>query len=165
MVTPWKTPPNFKYFGWFLSAADDDWTVVVHTLRKAQKKWARLLRVLVRKGSDGHASGLLYVVLVQAVLMYESEMWVIYPRIRRKLDGFHYRAVHRLMGQHTRKKKCGTLGLPPLAEDMVEEGTSPDAITQTYNTLKPLPCLGAPAPIIALSPLYLGVASLPYTVP
>ena len=64
---------SFKYLGRFLSAVDDYWPVVVRNLIWVQKKWARLMLVLVRKGADAWTLGILYVKFVQVVLLYGSE--------------------------------------------------------------------------------------------
>ena len=50
---------------------------MVHNLRKVRKKWAQLLQVLIREGADDHELGLFYVAVMQMVLLYGLEMWVI----------------------------------------------------------------------------------------
>ena len=71
----------FKYMGRVLSALENDWPAVVTKLRKAQKKWVRLLRVLGREGADDRTLGTFYMVVVQVVLIFVSETWVMYPCI------------------------------------------------------------------------------------
>ena len=53
------------------------------------KKWDRLLRFLGWEGEDARKLGTLYMAVVQAVLLFESETWVMYPQIGRKMGGFH----------------------------------------------------------------------------
>ena len=43
---PLETVTSFKYLGRVLIAADDNWPAVVGNLKKPQKTWARLTRIL-----------------------------------------------------------------------------------------------------------------------
>ena len=43
---PLETVTSFKYLGRVLIAADDNWQAVVGNLKKPQKTWARLTRIL-----------------------------------------------------------------------------------------------------------------------
>ena len=58
-----------------------------------------MLRVLGKDGVYGCIKGLLYVSVVQAVLLYGSEKWVMYPHIGRTLSGVQHMVVHRLVRQ------------------------------------------------------------------
>ena len=82
---PLTTVPYFKGMGIILSESDNDCPAVVHNLSKVQKNWAQFLRVLGREGADAGKLGLFYVAVVQTVLLYGSETWVIYQRIRREM--------------------------------------------------------------------------------
>ena len=48
--------PPFKYLGRVTLDSDNDWPEVVANLRNAQKKWARLLRVMGWEGADAHTA-------------------------------------------------------------------------------------------------------------
>ena len=74
-----------------MSASYDDWPAVVSNIQKALKKWARLSTVLGREGMDARTSGIFYLAVVQAVILFGSEMWVIFPRIGRMIGGFYHR--------------------------------------------------------------------------
>ena len=39
-----------------------------------------------------------YVEVVQAVIIFESETWVLTPRLEKALEGFHHRVVRRMAG-------------------------------------------------------------------
>ena len=41
--------------------------------------------------------------VVQAVLLYGADSWVISERNMRKLEAFHRRAIQHMMGEHIRK--------------------------------------------------------------
>ena len=55
VITAYEIPltlvKTFKYLGRVLSAADNDWTEVVHNLWRSPQKWAQLSRVLIREGA------------------------------------------------------------------------------------------------------------------
>ena len=92
-----------KYLGRVLSEADNNWPEVVGNLRRARKKWARMTRVLSREGEDAWTSGKIYLAVVQLVLIYMSELWVLTLRMQRVLDRFHHRVARRLKGWQPRK--------------------------------------------------------------
>ena len=60
--------------------------------------------------------------VVQAVLLYKSETWVMTPRIVRDLGIFYHRVARRLLGRKPRRVIDGIWRYPPLAEAMVEAG-------------------------------------------
>ena len=74
----------------------------VRNLRRERQKWERISRVLGREGTDSWKSGIIYVVVVQAVLLHGLETWVMTPHIGRVLGGFHHRVACRL----TRWQHC-----------------------------------------------------------
>ena len=74
-----KTVTLFKYLELVLIASDDDWTAVVGNLQKAQKSWTRLERIMRREGSSPRVSGMLFNAVVQEVLLFGSETWVLTP--------------------------------------------------------------------------------------
>ena len=47
---PLEIVTSFKYLGWMISAADNDWLGVVINLANVQVLWRRLTRILVREG-------------------------------------------------------------------------------------------------------------------
>ena len=60
------------------------------------QKWARLTRVLSMERAEAQTSGKIYLVVVQSVLLYRSEIWVLTLRMQRLLGRFHHRVAHRL---------------------------------------------------------------------
>ena len=69
---------------------------MVYNLLKAWWKWSRLTQVLSREGSDAWTSVQIYLAVVQSVLLYGSETWVVTPCIGRLLGRFHHRVAHNL---------------------------------------------------------------------
>ena len=57
----------------------------VCNLRKARRKWARLTHVFSRDRADARTSVHIYLAVVQLVLLYGSETWMMTTRIGRVL--------------------------------------------------------------------------------
>ena len=71
-----------------MMAGDENWLSVAGNLVKARKSWGRMLRILSREGAEKRVSGNLFKVVVQAVLLFRAETWVLTPRIERALKIF-----------------------------------------------------------------------------
>ena len=89
---------------------------------KARKKWARISHFLGREGADAKKLVIFYKALVQAVLLFVSEMWVVTPRIGRTRGGFQrYLALH-LTGKQLKRYVDGNWRYSPVSADMAEAG-------------------------------------------
>ena len=95
---------------------------MVRNLRRARYKWSRLTWVLSREGVDARTLGKVYLVVVQAVLLYRSETWVLTPRMQRMLGGFHHRVARRLTSYQPQKGRDGGWFYPPLKDAVAEVG-------------------------------------------
>ena len=80
---PLKTATLFKYPGRVLTAGDDEWPEVAHNLSKDMEIWVRTTRILSQEGADPKILGLFFKAVVQAVLIFGEDMWVLPPRWRR----------------------------------------------------------------------------------
>ena len=89
---------SFKYLGHLLTETDDDWTAVIINLQTAQNIWAQLSRILDREGEDLRTSGHLYLAVVQAIMLFGAETWVITLRIGRLLGSFHHGESRKMAG-------------------------------------------------------------------
>ena len=83
---PLENVSSFKYLGRWLTENDSDWQAVTGNLKKARKKWGRISRILVQEGADAKTSGMFHVAVVQQILLYGSESWVLTPRILEALE-------------------------------------------------------------------------------
>ena len=113
---------SFEYLGIVLSAADDDWPVVVSNLWKSHQKWERMTRVLRREVVDDRTLVQIYLTVFQSVMLYGLETWVMTPRIGRVLGGFHHRVARRLTGRQPRQVREIVWVYPPLEDAMTEAG-------------------------------------------
>ena len=84
-------------------AEDDDCPEVVRNLRRASQKRACLNRLLIQEGLYAWTLGQIYLTVVQLVLIYGSETWVLTVRMQRVLVGFHHRVARRMTVRQLRK--------------------------------------------------------------
>ena len=112
----------FKYLGQVLMAGDYNWTTVVLNLKKARKSWTRLMRILGREGANPRVSRMKSKVVVQAVLIFRSEVWVLTPRMERDLGSFQHRVARRIIGRQSRRREEGGWDCPPLTKAMEDLG-------------------------------------------
>ena len=84
-----------------MTASYDDCTEVVGNLCKARNSWERLSKILGREGANPRVSGMLFKVMVQAVLIFGSKPWVTTPCTGRALGGFKQRVDIQITGRNT----------------------------------------------------------------
>jgi hypothetical protein len=65
-------------------------------LWKAKIQWELLLRPLIKTGVTSRFQGYLYKVVVQSVLLYESESSTITPQLLAVWQGFHHKIAGRI---------------------------------------------------------------------
>ena len=63
-----------------------------------------------------------YTAMVQSVLPYGSESWVMSPQIGKALDGFHHQMIRRRTGRMPHQNLERTWAHPSLEEEMLETG-------------------------------------------
>ena len=113
----------FKYLGRQLSSTDCDWPALYKNLSKARKRWGMVSRVLRREGASPRVSGMFYKAVVQSVLLFGSETWVVSDAMRKALEGFHHRVARQLTGKQPRYLPAEDRWVyPPIAEALEEAG-------------------------------------------
>ena len=75
--------------------------------------------------------------VVQAVLLFGSETWVITPWMEKTLKGFHHRALRRMAGMVPKRQRYGTWVYPPIGEALETVGMDEIGlyITRRQNTI------------------------------
>ena len=136
---------SFGYLERVLLAADDNYLAALRNFRWLRQKWDWMARLLDREWSDAWKLGMIYIAVVQAVMLYWSESWVMSPRIDRTLGGFHHRVYCRLTVQKPRRVLDVTW-LYPLWRRILWiqvcrrwRHTFPAARTQLHSTFRPGP--------------------------
>ena len=117
-----ESVPRFTYLGRVMTAGDDDWPEVEGDLAKARKSWGRLQGVLRREGATPRISGNFFKAIVQQVLLFGAETWVVTPKMDQALSGFLHGAARRLTGRQARRENDGDWHYPSLQGAMQEAG-------------------------------------------
>ena len=72
---------RFKFLGRLLERSDNDYPEILQNIRKARQVWGRLGKILWREGADPTVLEKLYCVVVQVVLLFGEETWVLMDTI------------------------------------------------------------------------------------
>ena len=119
---PIEAVHSFKYLGQIMTAGDDNWPAVAGNLVKARKSWALLARIFSREGADKRVSGTFFKSVMQQLLLFRAESWVLTPRIERALEIFMHGAARRITGRQPRRGWDGKWYYPSLKGAMKEAG-------------------------------------------
>jgi hypothetical protein len=120
--TPIEKVRTFLYLGRIIAYNNSDWATLYCNLKKAQKRWAMVVRILDKEGASPRAKGFFYKTIVQAVLLYSCETWTLTSTMLKVLDAFHHRVARRITGRIPHKQADGTWHYPPLDKAMKEAG-------------------------------------------
>ena len=103
------TPPTdtFPYLGRTIAYNNSDWSAVYHNLRNAQRRWVMIARVLMKTVSTVRSRGVMYNAVVQLLLLYRSDIWVVTGGILKVLEGFRHRAIRWITWMTTTRGVCG----------------------------------------------------------
>jgi hypothetical protein len=82
-----------------LSLMDDNWPDVIKNAGKDQQRWAQISRVPTREGSTAGVLEMFYKAVVQSVLLFGSEPWVLRSKMLSKLKAFNKQIAKRLTGR------------------------------------------------------------------
>ena len=89
---------SFKYLGWVLHRADNDWSAVLHNIRRARQVLGHLSKVMRREGVDTIISAKFYRAVVQAVLIFGAKTWVLLAAMLKKFEGVHVGFLRQVTG-------------------------------------------------------------------
>ena len=103
---------EFTYLGRILAEDDDDTKAIENQISRARAKWNSIASVLKQEGANPPTMVIFYITVVQAVLLYGAESWVVTETNLRKLRAFHHRAVRYMTGCHIRKLGDGQWEYP-----------------------------------------------------
>jgi hypothetical protein len=118
--TTFEKVKQFKYLGRIVTAKDDDSEALQANLVKARKQWGRIAKFLTREGARPKTMATFYKVIVQTVLLYGAESWVVSEAMLRDLKSFHHRCARYITKCHIRQDSDGTWICPPSAEVLEE---------------------------------------------
>ena len=95
------------------------------------------MQIINREGADAKVSGNFFKAVMQAVLLFRAETWVLTPRIERALESFQHGAVRRITGRQPWRMGDGCWKYPPIKDSTREAGFKGirKAITRRQNTV------------------------------
>ena len=82
--------------------------MVLWNIGKARQVWSRLGELLRREGTEPRVSGMFSQEVVQEVLLFGAETWVLLEAMSRNLEGVHVGFLRQIMGQRKVQRKDGT---------------------------------------------------------
>ena len=96
-----KNVEEFKYLGRIIDKDDDDWPAVKRNITRARAVWGRLARILSSENATATIMGTIYKAVVQSILLYGAETWVLNKMMIRKLNSFHRRWLGEVIQEST----------------------------------------------------------------
>jgi hypothetical protein len=98
----------FKYLGRLLAMDVNNMPAVRANLKKARKCWKMFSRLLTGENMSPRVCGMFYRAVIQSVLLFGSESWVLTDTAMRVLEGFHVRSAYRMAREHKPRKNNDT---------------------------------------------------------
>jgi hypothetical protein len=111
----------FTYLGRMMAQDDDNIQAVRSQLWNERATWARVGQVLRSKNVTPFVAARFYQAIVQAILLYGSETWVLTRTALARLKGFHIRAAYRMAKEHKPKLGPGNVWIYPKSDDVLRE--------------------------------------------
>jgi hypothetical protein len=117
-----ETVSEFKYLGQVVKNNHDDWSAVNQNVKKATATWGRICKILSKEGANPKVMATVYKAVVQAVLLYCPESWVLSLTMEKKLQSFHRRCAPYIMGQHIRQNLDESWTCPSSSSVLLKAG-------------------------------------------
>ena len=70
---------SFRYLGIVILGADDDCPEVIRNMEKAKEVWRRMRKILSMEVAGPRVYGFFFKAVVQLVLIFGAETWVVTP--------------------------------------------------------------------------------------
>lgn len=112
---------EFLYLGRWIFDSDDDTETINRQLRKTKIRWMKLSKILKRHDANPRIMGSFYQAIIQAVLLYGSESWVISNNNLKKLRSFHHRCARHMVGYHIRLDPTTNTWEHPPSKDVLKK--------------------------------------------
>jgi hypothetical protein len=111
----------FKYLGCLLVQDNNDAQAIQQQLQKARGVWARVRQVLSGENTAPRIAAKFYKAVVQAVLLYGSEMWNLTNLALARLEGFHVCTAYKMARKHRPKRGDNGVWIYLKMVDVLEE--------------------------------------------
>ena len=99
--------PTFQYLGRPLDQTDDDWPDVRQKNMRARSVWGGLGTLIRREGGYPRVAEMFYRAVVQAILLYGLETWLLLAASERNIEGSHTGSPRHIAGKRERQISDG----------------------------------------------------------
>ena len=120
--------PTFRYLVRPLDQTDDDCPAVRRNIMRARLVWGRLGTLLRREWAYPKVSASFYREVVQAIIFYGSEMWVLLASIAKSIEGTHTEFLKIVTGKRAKQLGYGIWESPGTEGIKEAEVTQSDSI-------------------------------------
>ena len=90
---PIQRVQQFPYLGRIFTESDNDSVYIQENLSNARRRWNCVAKILKTEGANAKCMAKFYITIVQAVLLYGADSWVVTKRDMNKLQSFHHCAI------------------------------------------------------------------------
>ena len=97
-LEPLESTTAFPYLGRMVTFNNSDCSSLYINLRKAQRQWGVVAEVLGNTGVLVKAQAMMCKAVVQELILYGSEIWVVTKKIMTFLEVFHHGISRQIMG-------------------------------------------------------------------
>ena len=104
------------------SVAYSDWVALYQKSWKVQLRWAMVVKVLTNTGATLRAQGMLYKAVVQSVLLYGRNSWLMMEAMLKILEWLSHWLAIRITGMTARRTTSGEWEGPPVADTLETTG-------------------------------------------
>ena len=91
-----------------MDRSDNDSPSVLSNIRKVRQVWGRLRKLLWREGAELTVSEKFYGAVVQAVILFGVETWVLTDTIIQQLEGAHVSSMRQVKHKQSMRKRDGS---------------------------------------------------------
>ena len=87
---PLEPATTFPYLGRIVAYKNSNWADLYQNIRKTHQRWEVVEKVVTNTGSRVQVRGVIYKAVVNVVILYGSEIWLVAGAISKVLEEFHH---------------------------------------------------------------------------
>ena len=94
-INPLEEAIALPYLGRTITYNNSDWENLCINLQKYKRLWGMVEKVMGVTGAPIKAWAMIYKALVQTVLLYGSEIWLVTDSMMIVIEGYHHKIARR----------------------------------------------------------------------
>ena len=122
---PLEPVAAFPYLGRMDAYNNSNWVDLYQNIWKARRWWVMVGKLVSKTGATFQARGILYKTVVQSVLLYGSESWVVTGEMIKMLEIFDHQVARRITGMAAQRNMDGEWEWTPVSEELKTAGIFP----------------------------------------